>query len=50
VAVPDHPMAKLKGTPEAKRLMANVRAHRKGGTPPPKPGSYREIADKHLSK
>jgi hypothetical protein len=49
MAVPNHPLRKLKGSAEAKELMANVRAHRKGGKPSPsKPTSYREIADKHL--
>jgi hypothetical protein len=59
VSVKRHPMRALRGTDEAKELMAQVRSHRGGAkTPraereqkkPSKPsGSYREIAERHLN-
>lgn len=35
MAIPNHPMAGLKGTPEAKAMMAQVSAHRGGGQKAP---------------
>lgn len=57
MAVPDHPMRKLKGTPAAKQMMARVRGHRGGAKPdavvtdePRRDKSYRDIAEKYLPK
>ena len=49
MAVPQHPMSALKGTQQARDLMAQVRAHRGGGTaaasPPTPTAKETTVAD-----